>query len=287
MARLHRTPGPRASRPLVAAVALGAVVAIVRADDPKASRAKFMSEAAHEIRVKSADDASPFRIKDEPIYRYSDPTRSFSDGSLWAFGPEVGRPAALLSLSLEGEKGGNWQWIYEFTSLSAEKVRATGPSEVGYLPWTPEVPGIEPRPIPQAEAPASDAPKRLRQMRDLARRFRADETFEPKPGARPERYELRLLPQPVLRYSDPEKGLVDGAGFLFAYGQNPEIVVLIEARKEGAAAPSWSYGLGRISAAASRVRLDDAVVGEMPRINDNNMKRAYAGFSRPVPAGKE
>ncbi len=124
-------------------------------------------------------------------------------------------------------------------------------------------------------------------MRELARRFRSDETFEPKPGLKPERYELRLLSQPVLRYSDPRNGLIDGAIFLMAYGQNAEIVLVIEARREGELAPAWSFGVERISAAESRVRLDEAVVVEFPRIRDNVMTRTYAGFSRPSPAGKE
>src|SRR5438309_1751267 len=35
----------------------------------------------------------------DPLFRFNDPARDFSDGSIWGFGKK-GRPAALLSLSL-------------------------------------------------------------------------------------------------------------------------------------------------------------------------------------------
>lgn len=274
-----------APRPILLLALLGATSAFV--DGPAQSpRAKEMKALASELRIESAEGGMASEMVDDPVYRYNDPTRSFSDATLWAFG-KSGRPKALLSLSLEGEQSGRWQWLYEFASLAPVKVRAKGLEKAGGPTWAPVEPGIALRPIPGAAAPAGDAAKRLRQMRDLARRFRADERFEPKPGLRPERYELRLLPQPVLRYSDPSSGLIDGAIFLFCYGQNPEIVVLIEARADGAAAPSWSYGTQRLSAAEAQVHLDDDLVAKMPRINDNDMSRPYAGFIRPVPAGKK
>ena len=55
-------------------------------------------------------------------------------------------------------------------------------------------------------------------MRELARRFRADEHFEPRPGERPQRYELRLLPQSVAHYEDPGSGVADGGLFCWSTG---------------------------------------------------------------------
>ncbi|MDB5352054.1 MAG: hypothetical protein JWN86_3301 [Planctomycetota bacterium] len=245
------------------------------------ARAEEMRELARGITMKSGDEKA-LELAPEPIYRFVDPTRSFSDGTVWAFGRD-GRPEAVLTVSLEGRQGGKLHWLYEFTSLSTDRVRAVGPAGAARWPWAPEGPGIVLRAIPKADAPDADAPKRLRQMRELARRFRAYEFFEPKPGERPERYELRLLPQPVARYKDPASGLVDGGLFFLVYGQNPEIALVIEARAAGNAAPSWTYGVQRISAARSHVRLDDREIADMPRINDNDLTRPYAGFIRPIP----
>ena len=58
---------------------------------------------------------------------------------------------------------------------------------------------------------------------------------------------------------------------------------MIEARTKGGEPPTWTYGVGRISAARSRVRLDDREVADLPRINDNDLTRPYAGFIRPIP----
>ena len=98
-----------------------------------------------------------------------------------------------------------------------------------------------------------------------ARRFRAYEFFEPKPGDRPERYELRLLPQPVVRYEDPASGVIDGGLFFLVYGQNPEIALMIEAGREKEAKPSWSFALAPIAASRLRVSLDDREVADIPK----------------------
>ena len=71
-------------------------------------------------------------------------------------------------------------------------------------------------------------------------------------GSRGADYELRLLAQPVLRCSDPKSGLIDGTLFLLVYGTNPEVVLLIEASKEGASEPTWSYVLARMGRATAR-----------------------------------
>ena len=64
--------------------------------------------------------------------------------------------------------------------------------------------------FPKAPPPAEDATKRLRQMKELVRQIKARESS--RPGKKPsvERYELRVLPQPVHRYADAKSGLIDG-----------------------------------------------------------------------------
>jgi hypothetical protein len=243
---------------MIAALALPLILALPAQSPPQGrpsmadvdaskARAERMRELARGIAMESADGRK-LELKPEPIYRFSDPTRAFADGTIWAYGGP-GRPEALFTVSLEGRQGGSSHWLHEFTSLSTDRVRGVGPAGVAPWPWAPKGPGIVPLPIPEAGTPDTDPARRLRRMRELARRFRGDEDFEPRPGERPERYELRLLPQPVARYEDPALGVVDGGLFLLVYGQNPEIALVIEARAKGGEPPTWTYGLGRISAA--------------------------------------
>ncbi len=136
--------------------------------------------------------------------------------------------------------------------------------------------------IPKEQPPADDEGKRLRQMRETARRFKASESLDPARTDPSDQFELRLLPQPALRYQGPDAGLVDGAIFLMAYGRNPEIALLIEARREDKGEPAWFYGLARIGAARLRVKLDDREVADLPKPVVAGWRNPYFLFDRPA-----
>jgi hypothetical protein len=248
-----------------------------------ADRMRAMRAMADTITIREVRGGTEVKLKRlaDPVYRYNDPARQFSDGSIWAWG-ETGRPAALFTLAKERTPSGNFQWVCEMTSLAPGPVSA----EIGEgLQWKPGEPGVVMRAIPQAPGPLDTEPKRLRQMRELARKFRAVEYFAPGNSATEERYELRTLPQPIHRYSDPASGLIDGSAFAIAYGLNPEIVLLIEARKDkdkDPAAPSWSYGMARISIARLHVDYDGQKLWEHPGGYSRGPHEPYWGFSRPA-----
>src|SRR5207249_2109892 len=101
--------------------------------------------------------------------------------------------------------------------------------------------------LAEAPAPAEREAERLSQMDKLLRTFAVVQTGTPG--------ELQLLPKPLCRYADADSGLVDGAIFAWGVGTNPEVVVVLEARKD-AEAVSWQYGLARLSAAELTVRLN-------------------------------
>ena len=67
--------------------------------------------------------------------------------------------------------------------------------------------------------------RRMAEMRNLARRFRADDTIA-------NNSRLRLLPNPLLRYEAPASGIIDGALFVMVNGTDPEVTVQIEARED-------------------------------------------------------
>jgi hypothetical protein len=123
----------------------------------------------------------------DPLFRLNDPARQYADGTIWAWG-RSGRPAALLTLAKEKTPTGGFNWLHELASLAPVAISMT---RKGDWTWTPSGPGIEMRPIPKAPAPGADEARRLRQMKEIVRRFKAFEFL----GAR---YELRDR-SPLLR----------------------------------------------------------------------------------------
>jgi hypothetical protein len=246
-----------------------------------AARFAAMRELARAIRLAPASGGTKSELVPEPIYRFDDPARLFSDGTIWAFG-NSGRPEALLCLSLEKNDRGELKWIHEMTSLSSGQLAASSRHRSGPWTWNPKEPGIAFQQVLNEPRPASDEAKRLRQMREIARRFKVSESLDPARNDPTDRFELRLLPQPVLRYQGPNAELVDGAIFLLAYGRNPEIALLIEARSAAHGEPVWFYGLARIGAAQFRVKLDDHEVADLPKPVVAGPTNTYFLFDRPA-----
>jgi hypothetical protein len=118
---------------------------------------------------------------------------------------------------------------------------------------TPDKKKIEFQPIADAPAPAAKESQRLRQIKELSRRFSAHEEWEG------QRHELRLLVQPVLRYADG-KTIHDGALFVIAHGTNPEILLFIEAQGKSLEESRWQFAAARSSSAALHLALDDKEV---------------------------
>jgi hypothetical protein len=244
------------------------------AGDDRAGRLAEMGSVVERIRLRR--DPAGGRAAPEaslgPLHRWDDPTRRFSDGTLWAWGTK-GRPLALVTIELYPTGPVGPYWSCELVSLAPGPVSAAfdgpfvpfgamgQPALRGADPWSPGASEVSWKPVPGAPVPASSDAARLRQMRDLAQRFAAHEVNQRKGES--QRYELRLLPRPVHRYSDPEADVLDGAMFLFANGTNPELALMVESRGRGPSA-SWTYGFARLSRAAPSVRLDGEEVWSQP-----------------------
>ena len=122
-------------------------------------------------------------------------------------------------------------------SLSLQPITARFGSD---LIWSPTAPGLAFQPLEDAEAPAENAPRRLAQMRNLAREFRVE--IDEQAGVTSQ---LRLLTQPLLRYEPADGPTNDGAIFAFNAGQDPDALLIIEARAmEGRT--RWEFGFGRL-----------------------------------------
>jgi hypothetical protein len=175
----------------------------------------------------------------KPIYIWTNPTRSDTQhGSVFVW-THAGRPVVVGSIFSHPEAGRR-MICHEFHSLAeGSLLPERGPDEQS---WAPQ--GAAPMlPLPDAPAPEASAARRQLQMRSLARGFTAHSI-----DYQQERWELRLLSQPLYRYGDPKGSVLDGA--LFAYvtsaGTDPEVVLVLEAR-QGGGAPSWHYRAIRFS----------------------------------------
>jgi hypothetical protein len=225
-------------------------------DDKAAEKASLQAAADHmqlfELRVPGKDEA--VGLIDRPLLTYGDSARLNENGTLWAWG-KSGRPLALVELY---QPTGNANWVHALSLTSTDKVSLKAPVATR---WTPEDAQLQPQKISEADPPAAKETQRLRQLKELARRFSGHEFWDPDNS----RFELRLLVQPVHRYSDSKAGLQDGAVFILAHGTNPEVLVLIEALGKSVDEARWHCGFARLGSAEMHVELDGKEIWKVDR----------------------
>lgn len=206
-------------------------------------------------------EIAEFRSK--PIYVWTNPTRSRGQHGavfVWTHG---GRPVAIGSTFSHPEMQRR-MLCHEFHSLS------TGPLTTDHGEakerWEPKA-SIELLKLPAAPVPESSPARRLLQMKSMARRFSAHSVDYQK-----ERWELRLLPQPLYRYEKPSGEVVDGALFAFvtSAGTDPEVVLALEARQHGATL-AWHYRVVRFSDSNLYVKLDGKDAWDSIRDDENTL----------------
>ena len=197
-----------------------------------------------------------------PLMSYSDELLSINAATLWAWTqPKDGRPIAVCKVEHYdmARRAVPSAWLYCFVSLSGDLLHADWPD--GHE-WTARRPGITFREMPDAPVPGETPAARLRQMKDLSRRFTA--AFEFGKGTQ---QELRLLTQPVYSYADAEAGIVEGAVFAAAVnGTNPTALFLIELQKDGDR-QLWKFAVAAMTDAGVVVKWDDKEVWSKPMLH--------------------
>ncbi len=188
-------------------------------------------------------------LQSKPLLNWSNPERKTPAGGLflWTLG---GRPQVALCLY----PNLNQKVDLEFQSLALWPLVAhDGSSTV----WNPTEAGIEMQPLTDAPTPAATTLGRLRQMRQMSRQFSAKLV----PPNRTE-IPLRMLATPLYRFAPPiaSSKYVDGALFSFVQATDPEVLLLIEAVKDGRDELRWQYGLARMSMVPTEVTLGDELV---------------------------
>lgn len=171
----------------------------------------------------------------------------------------------------------------DFESLSRKKIVAR---RDGQVVWQPQTSGLAFADLPGAAAPESTRPLRLRQMKSLAERFQA--TLLGWKADSSDREELRRLSRPLYRYEPKDGPIVDGAVFGFVMGTDPEVLLLLEAvsNEAAAGARTWQYAFARRTSGELEGRLDAKVVWNAQRFpTQNDSRQPHFTLGTPIPAG--
>src|SRR5207248_417376 len=150
-----------------------------------------------------------------------------------------GRPVAAASIF-------RWYHPYKDASLEIVSLSPVGISarDRGIVEWDCRSAGVSFHAAPEVAPPAATRGGRLTQMRGLVRRFEAE--LKDRRGGEPVVRKLRLLEQPIHRYESAKQGVSEGALFAFVEVTDPELLVMVEAFREGAAS-KWRYALARMN----------------------------------------
>jgi hypothetical protein len=172
-------------------------------------------------------------LQSQPVLTYSNPVQGEVYGNVYVW-TDHGRPevvGAIFDFRSEDRMDS------EFHFLASA---GTAGHRDGRQFLNPGRAGVEFRPVPEVPLPAATAAGRLRQMRELAREFTVERDHPQQ-----KREFMRMLTQPIYRYSAAAPEVVDGAMFVFVEGTDPEAFLLFEAA--GAEKPVWRYAFARMN----------------------------------------
>lgn len=227
-----------------------AMVPALRSEEPMPQKEESLAlkearEHVFELKASSLRTREALiELLPNPLLTYGDAARNNEAGTLWTWG-KSGRPVAFLELYRN--IGKDQPWVHALTLTSPELIQLDAPTGQR---WTPKKSHFVLKDVPDSPEVGVQPVIRLRQMKEISRRFEAHQFWDPDNS----RFEMRLLVQPVHRYHDEASKLIDGAVFVLAHGTNPEVLLQIEAH---AGEPSrWRYSLVRLGSAEMHVLLD-------------------------------
>lgn len=217
------------------------------------------------------------------VQRFVDKQRFVTDGTLWTLGAG-GRPLAVIEVYPVSARRGDVQWYSAAASLTTRTLIAEKVDDVEGQTWTPGSWNQEFAPVRKAGPVEGNEQLRGAAMSQLARRFTAHQFWQPGQT----RYEMEVLPEPVLRYQDEKAGILDGGLFVIVHETNPEVLLLIEAQMADGAA-RWMYALAPLGSARMHVQLDEEEVWTCPTPANvaGGGTHPYWAFPRKPPQEKE
>ena len=224
-------------------------------------------------KIATGERGTQLQLNSNPVLRWTNPATGRIHGEIYVWTAD-GRPEAVMSLYKGWEPA--WGFCGELQSLSLTKIAA---QRDGAAVWKSDKPGITLHDVPDAPLVAETAARRMQQMRAMAHDFSAV-MIDYRRNRDGERQSLRLLTQPMHRYSSPGADVVDGAIFGFVLGTDAEVLLLLEAR--GAKdASRWQYALARLNSDDLAASFKEQEVWRVGRAQFKDRAGPYAFMALP------
>ena len=212
-----------------------------------------LEAALYSIRAEGSKTSIP--LHEEPVLKWNNSVNQSVYGNIFLW-TKAGRPEVVASIyQFYSPKK---EFAAEFQSLSLDPLVI---EKNGKEVWAPKDPGVVFKAFEGAGEPPASKSQRLVAMKKLAGEF----TVELTDWLSQEIYHLRLLPTPLYRYGSPDSDVLDGALFAFTYTTDPELLVMVEARKikEGL---RWVYGHARMNVGELKVSYRDREIWKAERL---------------------
>jgi len=193
----------------------------------EASAYKFMLDEDREQKLE---------LQPRPVLTWTNVENYMGSVFVWTY---QGRPELIGCIGSHQNKPNSSNVFHEFHSLSEQPLQ---PVRLAGNTWQPKKAGVELMPLDGAPKPADTDKARLLQMRNLAREFQGSMKDNQ------DVTELRLLTQPIYRYSAEKRDVLDGAIFAMVWkGTDPEVLLMLEARPTTGGGQAWHYALARFN----------------------------------------
>lgn len=212
---------------------------------------KQMRALAHATQVGYQQEESGPHLVDSPVFRYDDQPRRFLDATMWVW-TDAGRPVAFEKIEVMMQDVPRWGYCF---SSVADRLLAVKWADGRKFHST--APGTEFEPLPAApDVPARSTARKL-EARKLVRDFSARILTDDRANTSEE---MRLLPAPIMEYTDPDTKQFLGAVFgLTTSGTNPDLLILLEPRGVDDK-PAWHYAVGRMTTGGVTLKYRDKAV---------------------------
>lgn len=205
--------------------------------------------AAREYVILKEGSKTPLTLHETPLLKWSNPVRTKEQGVVFVW-LDDGVPTVIGTL---------------FTFVVQDEIRtkhelhslADGPLSArfrGRDAWTPKEAGLKWNEFADLGRPAKSQGLRLAQMRRIAGRFDV-RLIDRKSN----HSTLRLLTQPLFRFSSAFHGVMDGAIFAYAVATDPEAMLVVRATKD-AVGDRWEYAFARCHYWQLEARLNENLV---------------------------
>lgn len=238
------------------------------------AQAKFV-ESAEAYRMGPVGNSHVFNLNKSPILKWTNPARTRENGAVFLW-TKSGRPE-VIGCCFTYEYDNRVNEKHELHTLSTNPIKA---ELDGTNVWNPEA-GLTFQDVPDAPNPTTSMTRNKLQMRSLSRKFSAT-LIDRKSGT----IKLRLMPTALATYEPKDHACKAGGIFSFAYGTDPEVLLVLEVREVDGKA-KWQYAFARFHYFEVNASLNGKQVwkAELELQHENNRRanpemrdRAYISF---------